>query len=112
MTGQRFKVGIVGLQPGRSWAARAHVPALRALSESYEIAGVANTSRASAEKAAAETGLPRAFANVAEMIAEPEIDIVVVTVKVPHHLELVKAAFDAGKHVYCEWPLGNGLAEA
>jgi hypothetical protein len=37
MPGQRFKVGIVGLQPGRSWAARAHIPALRALSETFEI---------------------------------------------------------------------------
>ena len=112
MTGQRFRVGIVGLQPGRSWAARAHIPALRALSESYEIVGLANTSLASAEKAAAATGLPRAFADVAELVAAPEIDIVTVTVKVPHHLEIVKAAIEAGKHVYCEWPLGNGLAEA
>src|ERR1700722_12978244 len=31
MTEQRFRVGIVGLEPGRGWAARAHVPALRAL---------------------------------------------------------------------------------
>ena len=75
MTGQGFKVGIVGLQPGRSWAARAHVPALRALSETFEIVGVANTSLASAEKAAAATGLPRAFADVAELIAAPEVDI-------------------------------------
>jgi predicted dehydrogenase len=112
MTGRRFKVGIVGLQPGRSWAARAHVPALRALSESYEIAGVANTSLASAEKAAAATGLPRAFVDVAELIAAPDVDIVAVTVKVPHHLKIVKAAIAGGKHVYCEWPLGNGLAEA
>jgi predicted dehydrogenase len=112
MTGQRFGVGIVGLQPGRSWAARAHIPALRALSESYEIVGVANTSLASAEKAATATGLPRAFADVAELVAAQEVDVVTVTVKVPHHLEIVKAAIEAGKHVYCEWPLGNGLAEA
>src|SRR6266540_2813240 len=109
MTGQRFKVGIVGLQPGRSWAARAHIPALRALPESYEIVGVANTSLTSAEKAAAATGVPRAFADVAELIMAPEVDIVAVTVKVPHHLELVTEAIAAGKHVYCEWPLGNGL---
>jgi predicted dehydrogenase len=56
--------------------------------------------------------LPRAFADVAELIATPEVDIVAVTVKVPHHLEIVKAAIEAGKHVYCEWPLGNGLARA
>lgn len=112
MAGQRFKVGIVGLEAGRSWAARAHIPALRALSESYEIVGVANTSLASAEKAAGATGLPRAFANVAELVAASEVDIVTVTVKVPQHFEIVKAAIGAGKHVYCEWPLGSGLAEA
>ena len=112
MSKQRFRVGIVGLQAGRSWAAHAHVPALKALDDRFEIVGVANTSLASAQKAAAETGLPRAFANVAEMIAAPEVDIVAVTVKVPQHLGVVKAALEAGKHVYCEWPLGNGLAEA
>jgi predicted dehydrogenase len=112
MTGQRFKVGIVGLQPGRSWAARAHIPALRALSHTFEIVGVANTSKASAQAAAAEMGLSRAFADVAELIAASEVDIVTVAVKVPPHFEIVKAAIEAGKHVYCEWPLGNGLAEA
>jgi predicted dehydrogenase len=112
MTEQRFRVGIVGLEPGRGWAARAHVPALRALSDSYEIVGVANTSLASAQRAAAALGLPRAFNDVAELVSAPEVDIVTVTVKVPHHLEVVKAAIEAGKHVYCEWPLGNGLAEA
>lgn len=112
MAGNRFRVGIVGLQPGRSWASRAHVPALRALAEDFEITGVANTSRASAEAAASAAGIPRAFADVAELVASPEVDIVAVTVKVPHHFELVKKAIGAGKHVYCEWPLGNGLAEA
>jgi predicted dehydrogenase len=112
MTAQRFKIGIVGVQPGRSWAARAHIPALRALPESFDIVGVANTSLASAQRAAAEMGLPKAFAGVAELVAAPEVDIVTVTVKVSHHLEIVRAALEAGKHVYCEWPLGNGLAEA
>lgn len=39
------------------------------------------------------------------------MDLVVITVKVPHHLELVTAALTAGKAVYCEWPLGNGIEE-
>lgn len=112
MPGQRLGVGIVGVEPGRSWAARGHIPALRALSDTFEIIGIANTTKASAEAAAAATGLPRAFAGVAELVADPEVDIVTVAVKVPPHLEIVKAAIDAGKHVYCEWPLGNGLIEA
>lgn len=112
MAERRFKVGIAGLDADRSWAARAHLPALRALSEDYEVIGVANRSLASAEKAVAATGLPRAFANVGEMLSSPDIDIVAITVRVQHHLEVVKSAIEAGKHVYCEWPLGNGLAEA
>jgi predicted dehydrogenase len=74
------------------------VPALRALSDNYEIVGVANTSLASAQRAAAVLGLPRAFNDVAELVFAPEVDIVTVTVKVPHHLEVVKAAIEAGKH--------------
>jgi hypothetical protein len=101
MTEQRFRVGIVGLEPGRGSAARAHVPARRALSASYEIVGIANTSLASAQRAAAALGLPRAFNDVAELVSAPEVDIVTVTVKVPHHVEVVKAAIEAGKQVYC-----------
>lgn len=44
VTGLRFKVGIVGLQPGRSWATLAHIPALRALSETFEIISRITTS--------------------------------------------------------------------
>src|SRR5437764_2405365 len=41
----------------------------------------------------------------------PYVDVVVITVKVPYHLQLATAALNAGKAVYCEWPLGNGLNE-
>ncbi|WP_036765126.1 Gfo/Idh/MocA family protein [Paracoccus pantotrophus] len=108
----RIRVGIIGLQPEISWAARAHLPALRAQPDRFEIAGVANTSLASAEAAARACGIPRAFDSVRGMAEAPEIDLLSVTVRVPYHLELVRAALAGGKHVYCEWPLGNGLAEA
>lgn len=109
---RRFGVGIVGLEPGRSWAARAHLPALRALPDMFEIVGVANTSKRSAEAAARATGLSRSYASVAEMMSSSDVDIVTVAVKVPAHFEVVRAAIDAGKHVYCEWPLGDSLAQA
>lgn len=107
-----IRVGFIGLNPDSHWAATAHLPALKALGDRFEIVGVANSSIESSRRTASTLGLSRAFADVAELVASPEVDLVVVTVKVPYHLELVTAALDAGKHVYCEWPLGNGLEEA
>lgn len=107
-----IRAGIVGLHPGRGWGLAAHVPALRALSHLYDLAGVANASLASAEAAARACGVPRAFASATELAQSPDIDLVVVTVKVPAHAAIVDAALEAGKHVYCEWPIGLGLAEA
>ena len=47
----------------------------------------------------------------ADLDSLPSVDVVAVTVKVPYHLELATAALEAGKAVYCECPLGNGLDE-
>ena len=55
--------------------------------------------------------MARTFGNATDLAACDEVDLVVVSVRVPTHRELVSTAFQAGKAVYCEWPLGNGLAE-
>lgn len=104
-------VGIIGVSPGRSWAALAHIPALQALPD-FQIRALSTTRQESASAAAAEFGVAKAYDNHHALVNDPDIDLVVVTVKVPHHLELVTAAIAAGKNVLCEWPLGNGLAEA
>src|SRR5918911_3207714 len=110
----RIRVGTVGatVTPGGSgWGANAHVPALRALPD-YELWAVctahAETARASAEAFGAEL----AFDNFETMLAEPEIDLVTVVVRVPGHYDLVMQALQAGKAVFCEWPLGASVAEA
>jgi predicted dehydrogenase len=110
----KIRVGIVGAtvtKGGSGWGANAHVPALRALPE-YELKAVctahAETARASAEAFGAEL----AFDNFEAMLANPDIDLVVVCVRVPGHHALVMQALEAGKNVFCEWPLGANLAEA
>ena len=45
------------------------------------------------------------------MIRDEQIDLVTIAVKVPAHRELVLAALDAGKAVYCESPLGRSVSE-
>ncbi len=107
----KIKVGIIGLNPDGQWASKAHLPALRHLSDTFEIIGVANSTHESAVKAADELKIPIAYENPHALIASAEIELVVITVKVPYHYDLVKTALEAGKHVYCEHPLGNGLTE-
>src|SRR6059036_4376919 len=109
---KRIRVGIIGANPDRGWAAQAHIPALRSLSDEFEITALSTTRRESADAAGKLFGVPAAFDNHEELVNSPAVDVVAVTVKVPYHLELATAALEAGKAVYCEWPLGNGLTEA
>jgi predicted dehydrogenase len=110
-TGRPIRVGIVGATPDRGWGTSAHLPALRALDD-FEVIAVSTTRRETAAATAAAFGIPLAFADDAELIAHPDVDVVAVTVKVPGHDELVRAALAAGKHVFCEWPLGVDLEQA
>jgi predicted dehydrogenase len=106
-----IRVGIIGANPTRGWALSTHVPALQALKE-FELVAVATRHEESASEAAAQFGVPNHFGDAAALIQHPDVDMVTVSVKVPHHHEHVKAALEAGKHVFCEWPLGASTDEA
>jgi predicted dehydrogenase len=107
----KIRVGIVGVNPQRGFAAAAHIPALQALPD-FEIVAVCTTKQDSAEAAAKHFGIPHAFADAEKLAHHPNVDLVTVTVKVPDHFSPVMAAIAAGKHVYCEWPLGRNIDEA
>src|SRR6058998_2063072 len=109
---RRIRVGIIGANPDRGWAAQAHIPALKSLSDDFEITALSTSRRQSADAAGKLFGEDLAFDNHEDLVNSGDVDVVAVTVKVPHHLELATAALAAGKAVYCEWPLGNGLKEA
>ncbi len=109
---KRIRVGIIGANPDRGWAVQAHIPALKSLSDDFEITALSTSRRESAEAASKLFGVPVAFDNHQDLVNRADVDVVAITVKVPYHLELATAALNAGKAVYCEWPLGNGLKEA
>jgi predicted dehydrogenase len=111
MNNKPIGAGIIGVQPGRSWGAVAHVPALQAL-PGYAVTALSTTRMESARAAGEALGVANCYDNHSALIADPTVDLVLVTVKVPHHFELVQAALAGGKMVFCEWPLGNGLDEA
>src|SRR5947209_18884670 len=96
-------VGIIGVSAQRGWAATAHIPALRAL-PNYEIRALSAHSPQSARAAGEAFGIGAVFSDAERLVVQPDVDVVAVTVKVPHHRELVSTALSAGKAVYCEWP--------
>src|SRR5437764_656739 len=107
----KLGVGIIGVSPTRGWAATAHIPALRAL-PNYEIRALSAHSAESARAAGEAFGVSKVFSDHEQLVTQADVDVVSVTVKVPHHRELVSAALGAGKAVYCEWPLGRDLDDA
>jgi predicted dehydrogenase len=110
----KIRVGIVGAtvtQGGSGWGANAHVPALKAL-PGYELKAVCTSHEDTAKASAAAFGAERAFHRFADMASDPHVDLIVVCVRVPGHRDLVVAGLQAGKPVFCEWPLGKTLAEA
>jgi predicted dehydrogenase len=106
-----LRIGIVGAHPHRGWALDAHVPALRKLPQ-FALTAVSARTRALAEEARAVFGAARAYGDSLELVRAPDVDVVAITVKVPEHRTVVLAALAAGKHVYCEWPLGRDPREA
>ena len=107
----KIRVGIVGANPSRGFASIAHIPALQTLAD-FEITAVCTTRQDSADAAARHYGVPLAFCDAEKLAQHTDVDLVTVSVKVPDHYQPVMAAIEAGKHVYCEWPLGRNTDEA
>ena len=106
-----LRVGRIGASADAGWARVSHVPAIEALA-GLELAAVATRDQKSADAAAKAYGARAAFGDGLAMVRDPDIDLVSVVVRAPAHLDYVVAALEAGKHVYCEWPLGRNTAEA
>ena len=111
MASSKIRVGIVGASANRGFASIAHIPALRALPE-FEIVAVCTASQQSAEASARHYGVALAFSDPQKLARHSDVDLVTVSVKVPDHYRPIMAAIEAGKHVYCEWPLGRNTDEA
>ena len=108
MAHEPIRVGIIGL--GGNCRLR-HVPGLRACSN-VEIAGVCNRRRESTLAAAAEFGIPKTYDRWANLVADPEIDAVVIGTWPFLHCPITLAALEAGKHVLTEARMAMNATEA
>jgi 1,5-anhydro-D-fructose reductase (1,5-anhydro-D-mannitol-forming) len=100
--------GLVGASTiGREWMA----PAINAQPDST-VAAVASSSPERARRYAGELGIPKAFASVGDLLAEPTIDAIYISTTNEWHEPQALAAIAAGKHVLCEKPLALTLDSA
>jgi len=99
---RKLCVGIIGA----GFAAELHANAYRTVgSVDVEIAGVAASSYASAERFAREFSIDRAYGSAQELIEQPDIDMIDLCVPNRLHEPLALFAAEQGKHIVCEKPL-------
>ena len=106
-----IRVGLIGANPDKGWGSAVHIPVIRQL-PGFMLSAVATTRDESARRSAEQFKVPHAFADPRQLVEHPEVDLVVIAVKAPDHHALAMMALEAGKHVYCEWPLAANTAQA
>lgn len=106
-TERTIKIGIVGSR----FMARIHYDSLQMIPDTRVVA-VASPTADHARAFAEARGIPHAFTDYHDLVALPEIDVVIVTTPNEHHAPVTIAAARAGKHVIVEKPLCRNLIEA
>jgi predicted dehydrogenase len=100
-TSKTIRVGMIG---AGNWAEYGHIPALKLLPQ-YELTAIHSRSRDKAQALAGRHGFKHAFTSEQQLVAHPEVDLVLVLNPAPSHAGSIRAAIAAGKDVYSEWPL-------
>lgn len=103
----RVRIGSVGL--GRLGLRHAENIASRI--QNAELTAICDVDRAKLEQTADRLGVRHRFTAFEDMIACKDIDAVVLVSPSALHTGQIKAALDAGKHVFSEKPLGVSVAE-
>ena len=105
---QELRIGVIGL--GGICRTR-HIPGLKKI-EGVNLAVVANRTRESSEKAAAEFGIAETAESWKEIVDRNDIDAVVIGTWPYMHHPVSVAALQAGKHVFCQARMAMNFKEA
>ncbi|MBI4310895.1 MAG: Gfo/Idh/MocA family oxidoreductase [Chloroflexi bacterium] len=108
MNQQKIRVGIIGA--GGNFRDR-HIPGFKAL-KNVELAGVANRSRESSERAAKEFGIAEVYDSWLDLMESDDIDAIAIGTWPYMHCPLVLAALENNKHVLTEARMALNAQEA
>lgn len=97
---------------GSGFIARFYADSLAAQRRKDVLVSVYSRSAERAEKFAKDYNLPHYSNDMAEVVGNPDVDVVVIALSNELHLPAVEACAKAGKHVLCTKPLGRTAEEA
>jgi predicted dehydrogenase/threonine dehydrogenase-like Zn-dependent dehydrogenase len=103
---KRAGKGVVAFIGAGNFARSVLIPAFKA-QEGATLAAVVTATGLSATAAAKKFGFARATTDIEEVMADPEIDTVVIATRHNLHAGLIAQALAQGKHVFCEKPLAT-----
>jgi myo-inositol 2-dehydrogenase/D-chiro-inositol 1-dehydrogenase len=104
---QKLHIGIIGA--GR--IGRVHAETLAFRLPEAQIAAITDIDREAALSVAARCNVSNLAASSAEIVADPQIEAVLICSPTPTHADLIVAAAAAGKHIFCEKPIAHSLRE-
>ena len=107
-------IGIVG----GGYMGKAHAVAMSAVAAVFDTALrprleiICTTTAEGAAAKARQFGFARSTADWRTLVTDPRVDAVVIASPQDTHKDIALAAFAAGKHVFCEKPLGLGITDS
>lgn len=104
---QKIRVGIIGT----GFGARVHAPWLRAHA-GYDVRAIASVRRGDEERIRSDSGVDRVYLDSGRMLAEEELDLVVIASAPGMHRAMTLQALERGLHVLCEKPMALNAAQA
>lgn len=104
---RQLKIGVLGCGP---ISQAAHLEATRK-ARNTELFAICDLAEDLVEQIAVRFNPARTFTNYETMLADPELEAVVVAVADQFHVDAAVQALEAGKHVLVEKPLGTTVAE-
>ncbi len=106
-----IRLGLIGTGLATEYL---HWPAIRQLSDLFQVVAFANHTRPKAEHFASYAGasMDDYVDDYHDLLARSDVEAVLISLPIPLNLPVTKAALEAGKHVICEKPAGANEEEA
>jgi myo-inositol 2-dehydrogenase/D-chiro-inositol 1-dehydrogenase len=104
---KRLNIGIIGA--GR--IGRVHAESLAFRLPEARILAITDVSREAAQAVADRCGIPEVAESSARILANPQIEAVLICSSTNTHADLIVQAAKAGKHIFCEKPIAFTLTQ-